>query len=107
MKNDDLDNTLRCVMQTWDMTNSCVSCDDTKKQRRLSLIRFDKVSKRYGDSVILDNVSFEVKPGERLSLIGPGGCGKTTMLKLLLGLEKPEQGSAYLYETDMSNADDA
>jgi len=71
------------------------------------LIRFNNVSKKYGDSVILSNVSFEVKPGERLSLIGPGGCGKTTILKLLLGLERPEKGNAYLFETDMSNAEEA
>ena len=57
--------------------------------------------------MILDDVSFEVKPGERLSVIGPGGCGKTTLLKVLLGLEKPERGSAFLYETDMSLADEA
>lgn len=71
------------------------------------MIRFNNVSKKYGDSVILSNVSFEVKPGERLSLIGPGGCGKTTILKLLLGLERPEKGNAYLFETDMSNAEEA
>lgn len=71
------------------------------------MIRFSDVSKRYGDEIILDNVSFEVKTGERLSLIGPGGCGKTTLLKLLLGLEKPDKGSTYLYETDMSLAEDA
>ena len=49
-------------------------------QRRDALIRFSNVSKKYGDAIILDNVSFEVKEGERLSLIGPGGCGKTPMI---------------------------
>jgi phospholipid/cholesterol/gamma-HCH transport system ATP-binding protein len=70
------------------------------------LIRFVNVSKKYGDEMVLDKVSFEVQTGERVSLIGPGGCGKTTMLKILLGLEKPDAGSAYLFDTDMSHAEE-
>jgi phospholipid/cholesterol/gamma-HCH transport system ATP-binding protein len=70
------------------------------------LIRFNKVSKHYENENVLDQVSFEIKSGERLSLIGPGGCGKTTMLKILLGLEIPESGDAYLFDTNMSLAED-
>lgn len=70
------------------------------------MIRFVNVSKAYGDEKVLENVSFDVKPGESVSVIGPGGCGKTTLLKILLGLERPEQGSAYLFNTDMSHAED-
>lgn len=70
------------------------------------MIRFHNVSKSYGTEKILSQVSFEVKGGERLSLIGPGGCGKTTMLKILLGLETPEEGDAYLFDTDMSTAEE-
>ncbi len=68
------------------------------------LIRFTNLSKTYANNVVLDDINFEVQPGERVSLIGPGGCGKTTMLKILLGLERPEKGSAYLFNTDMSHA---
>ena len=71
------------------------------------MIRFEHITKKYDGAVILDDVSFAVKPGERLSLIGPGGCGKTTVLKLLLGLERPNKGNAYLFDTDMSHASES
>ncbi|MFE6975630.1 ectoine/hydroxyectoine ABC transporter ATP-binding protein EhuA [Streptomyces sp. NPDC057682] len=56
------------------------------------LIRFDKVVKRYGDHVVLDELDFTVERGEHVTLIGPSGSGKTTILRLLMTLEKVSGG---------------
>jgi len=51
------------------------------------------VSKRFGEKVVLDNVTFHVPVGEFLCLCGPNGAGKSTLLKMILGLIRPDQGS--------------
>lgn len=56
------------------------------------LVRFDKVVKRYGDHVVLDQLDFTVERGEHVTLIGPSGSGKTTILRLLMTLEKVSDG---------------
>jgi len=60
-------------------------------------IVFENVTKRYGDFIALDNVSFEVKKGELFSFLGPSGSGKTTILKILGGFEEPEEGGIYIF----------
>lgn len=57
------------------------------------VVQFIRVSKSFGDVKAVDNVSFEVYPGEFFALLGPSGCGKTTTLRLLAGLEQPDAGS--------------
>ena len=44
------------------------------------MLQISHLAKRYGDDVILEDVSFVVNPGDRVGLIGPNGCGKTTLL---------------------------
>jgi ABC-2 type transport system ATP-binding protein len=60
------------------------------------MIKADSLSKRYGDVVAVDDVSFEVSKGETFGLLGPNGAGKTTTIKLLCGLLKPDAGSVTL-----------
>jgi ATP-binding cassette subfamily F protein 3 len=50
------------------------------------------LGKRFGDKIILDNVNFEIFSGQKIGLIGPNGCGKTTFLKILTGEEEIDEG---------------
>ncbi|MBP6345007.1 MAG: ABC transporter ATP-binding protein [Neisseriaceae bacterium] len=59
-------------------------------------IRFDKVSKFYGDQCIIEDLSLDVHKGEFISLLGPSGSGKTTILMLLAGFEAVSAGSVLL-----------
>ncbi|MCL1837655.1 MAG: metal ABC transporter ATP-binding protein [Treponema sp.] len=60
-------------------------------------IQFDSVSFAYGDTPILENASFHIHRGEFAALVGPNGSGKTTVLKLILGLEQPASGQITLF----------
>ncbi len=67
------------------------------------MIHFDKVSKVYPDnSVALDDVSFSVEPKEFVSIVGHSGAGKTTLIKMLLGEEKPSGGKVFYESVDIA-----
>ena len=53
------------------------------------------LTKKFGDKVILDNISFDLREGEFLSILGPSGCGKTTLLRILIGLETKDSGEIF------------
>lgn len=53
-----------------------------------------KVTKRYGPQTVFSNFSLDIPSGARISLMGASGCGKTTVLRLLAGLEEPDAGQA-------------
>lgn len=63
------------------------------------------VSKKFGKVVALDKVSFEVRDGEYLCVLGPTGSGKTTLLKLMAGLLKPDEGTVYFDGKPVNNID--
>ncbi|MGA9173950.1 MAG: ectoine/hydroxyectoine ABC transporter ATP-binding protein EhuA, partial [Thermoactinomyces sp.] len=56
------------------------------------IVRYQKVSKSFGDVTVLSEVDFDVAPGEKVAIIGPSGSGKTTLIRLLMTLEKPTSG---------------
>ncbi len=56
------------------------------------MIQLSGLTKRFGDRILLDNVSWQVTDGERVGLAGPNGAGKTTLLKMLAGLDEPDAG---------------
>jgi ATPase subunit of ABC transporter with duplicated ATPase domains len=57
------------------------------------LIVFSNVVKQYGRQVLFTDLSFQINPGEKAGLVGPNGCGKTTLFRLIKGLEHPDEGS--------------
>ena len=67
------------------------------------MIRFDRVSKRFGDVVVLGELDFAVRAGERVALIGPSGSGKTTILRLLMGLERVDSGTIHVGDQCLSH----
>lgn len=61
-----------------------------------TIIKFDKVVKRFGSLTVLDHLDFEVKKGEKVTIIGPSGSGKSTVLRILMTLETITEGTVYV-----------
>jgi len=76
----------------------------THPANREIAVQFDSVSFAYGDVPVLENVSFHIHRGEFAALVGPNGSGKTTVLKLILGLEQPATGRITLFGADKNAA---
>ena len=68
-----------------------------------SAVRFDQVSRHFGDVKAVDHVDLEIRDGEFFSMLGPSGSGKTTCLRMIAGFDRPTSGSIYLYGQDVSN----
>src|SRR5262249_53556686 len=66
------------------------------------VLRIERATKRFGALAAVDDVSFEVKPGEVLGLIGPNGAGKTTLLNLITGASKPNDGRIVFLGEDIT-----
>jgi multiple sugar transport system ATP-binding protein len=66
-------------------------------------VRFEQVSKEFGDVVALEDFSLDVDDGEFMVLLGPSGCGKTTALRILAGLEEPSGGEVYIDGRDVTD----
>ena len=60
------------------------------------IVKFDQVTKQYGDLVVLDKLNLDIKKNEMVSIIGPSGSGKTTVLRVLMTLEKINGGVIHL-----------
>ncbi len=70
------------------------------------MIKFDKVTKIYPpNTAVLQDISFEIKEGEFVSIVGKSGAGKTTLTRLILGLEEPTYGDVYFKDKNISAAD--
>jgi ATP-binding cassette subfamily F protein 3 len=60
------------------------------------MLSIKNISKTYGVETLFSAVYFNLNPGERLAMVGPNGCGKSTLMRILAGLEKPDTGSILL-----------
>lgn len=69
----------------------------------MKAIEVENVTFAYGKNLILENVNFSVEEGDFLALIGPNGGGKTTLLKVLVGLLKPQEGSVKIFGERVPN----
>lgn len=63
------------------------------------MIRLKNVTKSYGDKAVLDGFSLEIACGEKISLMGDSGCGKTTLLRIISGLENADSGELEISES--------
>ena len=68
------------------------------------MLKVDGVTKYYGDFKAVDNLSFEVKPGEIFGLLGVNGAGKTTTFRMIMGLLEPTSGNITLNGSDYGRA---
>jgi spermidine/putrescine transport system ATP-binding protein len=59
-------------------------------------VRLERVTKTFGDTVAVDDLSLDIAEGEFFSMLGPSGCGKTTTLRMIGGFEDPSRGAVYL-----------
>jgi ABC-2 type transport system ATP-binding protein len=59
----------------------------------MAIIEVNKLRKRYGERIVVADVSFAVEPGEIFGIIGPNGAGKTTTVECVSGLRRPDGGS--------------
>lgn len=71
------------------------------------LIKVRNLVVQYGDHVVLDNISFEVFKGEILFVLGGSGCGKTTLIRHMMGLNRPSSGKIIIDNVDITDCSDA
>ncbi|HLS54409.1 MAG TPA: ATP-binding cassette domain-containing protein, partial [Tissierellaceae bacterium] len=69
------------------------------------MIRFENVTKKFGNFVAVDNLKVNFKPGETNVLIGPSGCGKTTTLRMINRLIEPTKGNILIDGQDIGKID--
>lgn len=69
----------------------------------LPAIKFDKVSRHFGEVKAVDEADLEIRDGEFFSMLGPSGSGKTTCLRMIAGFDRPTAGQIFLYGQDVSS----
>jgi len=66
-------------------------------------VEVQSITKRFGEVLAVDDVSFSVEEGEFVTLLGPSGCGKTTTLRMIAGLESPSEGTIHIDGADVTS----
>src|ERR1043165_334990 len=69
----------------------------------MAFLSLTNLSRTFGSTRAVADVSLDVAPGEFFRLLGPSGCGKTTTLRMIAGLEKPDSGSIEFQGADITN----
>src|SRR4051794_1024896 len=68
-----------------------------------SSIKVEQVSKSFGKKTVLSNIDLTIEQGQLFGLIGPSGAGKTTLVKMIVGMEKADTGSIHVLDKKMPN----
>src|SRR5476651_812325 len=74
----------------------------TQASTQAPLLRIAALTKRFGGFTALDNVSVDIRPGERFGLIGPNGSGKTTLINCISGAFRTEPGTVMFRDEDIT-----
>ena len=69
----------------------------------MQYVQIDSISKKFGNTEVLNNINFQVDAGEFIVLVGASGCGKSTLLRLIAGLEKCDSGRIFIDGKDISS----
>src|SRR4051794_9144496 len=78
-------------------------CGGRYNPARMTSVRLEDISKRFGETVALDGISLTIEAGELFFLLGPSGCGKSTLLRLIAGLLAPTSGRIYFNDRDVTS----
>lgn len=105
--------TVADIGPTLEMAKPILDAEPESKERKEIVtqlngaIELSHVSFRYDESMpnIIDNLSLTINPGEYLAVVGSTGCGKSTLMRLLLGFEKPQKGSIFYDRKNINNLD--
>ena len=68
-----------------------------------TILKFDDLSKKFGNKTVVDHISLEIKEGEIFGLLGPNGAGKSTTLNMVCSLLKPTSGNIEIFGMKTSN----
>lgn len=84
-----------------------ISADKQVVTRISGGIELNNISFRYNESMpnVLDNLSLKIKPGQYVAIVGTTGCGKSTLMRIMLGFETPQKGAVYYDGKDLSRMD--
>ena len=87
----------------WALAVTVSSLDSGRMAEGSSVaIALERVTKRFGRTAAVDDVSLSIGDGEFFSLLGPSGCGKTTTLRMIAGFEQPDEGRILLQDDDVT-----
>ncbi len=70
-----------------------------------TILELQSIAKRFGQTDVLNGVSISIGKGEFITLLGPSGCGKTTTLRIIAGLETPDEGRVLLNGKDVTDTE--
>ncbi|HCN45734.1 MAG TPA: polyamine ABC transporter ATP-binding protein, partial [Pseudomonas sp.] len=73
------------------------------QQPKQVLVKIDRVTKKFDETVAVDDVSLEIRKGEIFALLGGSGSGKSTLLRMLAGFERPTEGRIFLDGVDITD----
>ncbi|WP_298580723.1 amino acid ABC transporter ATP-binding protein [uncultured Olegusella sp.] len=88
------------------MADLIARADNSKREQRVvgePVLRIDGVVKRFGDNVVLNHISFDVRKHETVAVLGPSGSGKSTLMKCVNLLEQVNDGQIWLGDTDITD----